>query len=77
MQNNYGVLNPFKCDADYYNRFICLRVQNYATKSKIPNISAIILLIGVDNYANCKIEVLCRDTKKPYRQIRPSYTMIL
>lgn len=51
MQNNYGVLNPFKCDADYYNRFICLRVQNYATKTKIPNILAIILLIRVEIYA--------------------------
>lgn len=54
MQNNYGVLTPFKCDADYYNRFICLRVQNYAIKSKIPNNPAIILLIRVDIYAKCK-----------------------
>lgn len=51
MQNNYGVLNPFKFDANYYNRLVCLRVQNYAIKSKIPNISAIILLIRVDFYA--------------------------
>lgn len=77
MQNNYGVLNPFKCDADYYNQLVCLRVQNYATKSKIPNVSAIILLIGVENYATSRTETLYRDTKKPYRQIRLYYTMII